>query len=86
MLLKNIFLGRYIKIIALLIIIGLAASSCHRARYRKMLRKRRIGHIKKSTHRSKYQKKLRKSTISTSSKYYIKKHNRNYRRKPWYGN
>jgi len=83
---KEYILGTKFKIVALLIIVGLAASSCHRARYRKMLRKRRTGHIKKKTHRSKYQKKLRKSTISTSSKYYIKKQKRNYRRKPWYDN
>ncbi len=83
---KEYILGTKFKIVALLIVVGLAASSCHRARYRKMLRKRRTGHIKKKTHRSKYQKKLRKSTISTSSKYYIKKQKRNYRRKPWYDN
>lgn len=76
--------GAKFKIIALLIIVGLAAGSCHRARYRKMLRKRRVGHIKKKTHRSPYQKKLRKSGVSTNSKYYIKKQKRNYRRKPWY--
>ena len=82
---KSLF-GTQLKIIALLVIIGLAAGSCHRARYRKMIRKRRKGHIKKKTHRSEYQKKLRKSSTSTTSKYYIKSHKRNYRRRSWYDN
>ena len=84
-LIKQLF-GNKFKIIALLIVVGLTVGSCHRARYRKMLRKRRVGHINKKTHRSAYQKKLRKSSVSTSSKYYIKKQKRNYRRKPWYNN
>ena len=77
-------LSGYLWIISLLVIIGLTAGSCHRARYRKMIKKRRTGHMKRKTHRSKYQKKLRKSTVTTSSKYYIKNQRRNYRRRPWY--
>ena len=84
MTITEILIRKKLWVITLLIFIGLAASSCHRARYRKMIRKRRTGHIKKKSHRSKYQKKLRKKTISTSSKYYIKRQKRNYRRKPWY--
>jgi len=70
--LKKTLIGTRLKVIILLVIIGLAAGSCQRARYRKMLRKRRNGHIKKKAHRSEYQKKLRKSSISTGSKYHIK--------------
>ena len=84
--LKKTLFGTRLKVIILLVIIGLAAGSCHRARYRKMLRKHRNGHIKKKAHRSEYQKKLRKSSISTSSKYHIKKQKKNYRRRSWYDN
>lgn len=84
--LRKYLSGTNFKIIALLIIIGLAAGSCHRSRYRKMLRKRRGGHIKKKSYRSPYQKKLRKSIITTNSKFFIKKKKRNYKRKPWYNN
>jgi hypothetical protein len=77
-------LRKHLWIYIVLISIALSAGSCQRARYRKMIKKRRTGHVNKKTHRSEYQKKLRKSTISTSSKYYIKNHQRNYRRRPWY--
>jgi cytochrome c biogenesis protein ResB len=71
-------------VVSLLIILGLSTSSCHRARYRRMVRKRRASSTRHKTHKSTYQKKLRKKSISTSSKYYIKNQKRNYRRKPWY--
>ncbi len=74
----------YTWVIILFIFVGLSLGSCQRARYRKMIKKRRSGHMKKRTHRSKYQKKLRKSPVSTNSKYYIKNKQRNYRRRPWY--
>ncbi|HHB52686.1 MAG TPA: hypothetical protein ENK75_06595 [Saprospiraceae bacterium] len=84
MTLKNYRIKRLTWILGLFIVLGLFAGSCTRARYRKMIKKRRTGHVKRKTHHSTYQKKLRKSTISTSSKYYIKKQNKNYRRRPWY--
>lgn len=80
----NIYIRNKTLLIGFLIVFGLTIGSCTRARYRKMIKKRRTGHQKRKTHRSKYSKKLRKSTISTSSKYYIKNQRRNYRRRPWY--
>ena len=74
----------YTWVIILFVFVGLSLGSCQRARYRKMIKKRRTGHMKKKTHRSKYQKKLRKSTVTTNSKYYIKNKKKNYRRRPWY--
>ena len=84
MILGNFYTRNKIFIVGLFIVFGLSIGSCTRARYRKMIKKRRTGHKKRKTHRSKYSKKLRKSTISTSSKYYIKNQRRNYRRRPWY--
>jgi len=76
----------YLWIYLILISLVFSVASCSKARYRKMIKKRRAGHSKKKTHRSEYQKKLRKTSISTSSKYYIKNQKRNYRRRPWYDN
>jgi hypothetical protein len=84
MIFNKILIKRNIWVVIVLVTMGLTVGSCQKARYRKMIKKRRTGHIKKKTHRSEYQKKLRKSTISTSSKYYIKNQKKNYRRRPWY--
>jgi hypothetical protein len=75
---------RYKYYFLILAILGsVAFTSCHRYRYKRMIKKRRVMHHKKSRHKSRYQKRLNKKAVSTGSTYYIKSQ-RNYRRRPWY--
>lgn len=81
---RKIKFGKYKYWFLILTIVGsVSFTSCSRARYRKMIKKRRVTHHRSDRHRSKYQKRLNKRTISTGSHYYIK-NERNYRRRPWY--
>jgi len=79
---KNPVRGIYILIIVLLLG-SISMSSCRRARYRKMIKKRRAGTKKQKRHKGDYQRKLNKRATHTNSTYYIKE-KRNYRRRPWY--
>ncbi len=76
--------SKTIVYIALLAIFGSTLfTSCRRARYRRMVKKRRVGTSKNLRHKGEYQRKLRKKTLSVQSPYYIKK-KKNYKRRPWY--
>ena len=79
---KSPFRKWYLLLIILLVG-SLSMNSCRRARYKKMIRKRRAGNRKHKKHRGPYQRRLKKRTVSTHSTYYIK-NKRNYRKRPWY--
>lgn len=71
-------------LIVVLLIGTMFMNSCRRARYRRMIKKRRAGMKRQKRYKGAYQRKLRKKAVHTNSTYYIKQ-KRNYRRRPWYG-
>ncbi len=79
---RNSFRGLIMMLIVLLIG-SVTMSSCRRARYRRMIKKRRAGMKRQKRHKGPYQRKLNKRATKTKSTYYIKE-KRNYRRRPWY--
>lgn len=75
---------KWLVSVVILLLISFTLDSCHKARYKKMIKKRRAGHGHVSRHKGPYQKKLNKRATVTNSKYVIE-NKRNYRRRPWYG-
>ncbi len=76
-------LRKWYLLLIVLLIGTMTMNSCRRARYNRMIKKRRAGMKKQKRHKGAYQRKLRKKAVHTSSTYYIKQ-KRNYRRRPWY--